>query len=271
MPTVYADSDKLHFFEAGNGTHVIFVHGSCGGGGQWGSLSRELSNYLRCISLDLFGSGESEIWPLEREWTNQDDERAIDAVLDHVAVPAHLVAHSGSGHFSYPTIKNRRDQILSITLFEPTYFHLLRQEGNPLFAEPTAMSNDYRAAIDDKNLDQAMASFVDVWAKKKRVWAGLPDTVKDMMRLGSNRLYHEWMVPWLEEPTRHDLASLNLPILLFKGTETLPSMHRVCEIMQDSLPNCRYVEIDGAGHMSPFTHAKVALPEMIEFLSAIKE
>ncbi len=271
MPTVRVDGDKLHFFESGNGTPIIFVHGSGGGGGQWGGFCRELSNSYRCISLDLFGSGKSEIWPLEREWTTRDDERAIGAVLDYLGVPVHLVAHSGGGHFSYPTIKNRRDQILSLTLFEPTYFHLLRQEDNPLFTEPTAMSNNYRAAIEDKNLDQAMASFVDVWAKKNGVWASLPDKVKDMMKLGSNRLYHEWMAPWFEKPAQNDLAALNLPVLLFKGTETIPSMHRVCEIIQGSLPNCRYVEIDGAGHMSPFTHTKVALPEMIEFLLAFKD
>jgi len=47
-------------------------------------------------------------------------------------------------------------------------------------------------------------------------------------------------------------------------------MHRVCEIVQKTLPNCQVVEIDGAGHMSLFTHAKVTLPEVIGFLSAVK-
>jgi pimeloyl-ACP methyl ester carboxylesterase len=270
MPTIDVDGDKLHFVENGSGIPIIFVHGSCGGGGQWGGLSSGLSDRFRCVSLDLFGSGKSEAWPFEREWTNRDDERAINAVLDYLGVPAHLVIHSGGGHFSYPTIKNRRAELLSLTFFEPAYFHLLRRENNLLFAEPTAMSNNYRAAIDNKDLNQAMASFVDVWAKKDGVWAGLPDPVKDMMKRASNRLYYEWMTPWFEEPSRNDLAGLNLPILLFKGSETLPSMHRVCQIMQETLPNCRFVEIDGAGHMSPFTHAKVALPEMIKFFSEDK-
>ena len=92
MPTVYVDGDKPHFFEAGNGTPVIFVHGSCGGGGQWGGLSRKLGDDFRCISLDLFGSGKSEIWPLEREWTARDDERAINAVLDYLDEPATLLS-----------------------------------------------------------------------------------------------------------------------------------------------------------------------------------
>jgi len=183
--------------------------------------------------------------------------------------PAHLVVHSGGGTFAYPTITNRRDDILSLTLFEPVYFQLLRQENNPLFAEPTAMSINYRSTIDDNNLDLAMASFVDVWAKKDGVWAGLPEPVKDMMKMASNRLYYEWLGIWLEEPSRADLTALDLPVLLFKGSETLESMHRVCEIIQEALPNCRAVEIDGAGHMSPFTHGKIALPEMMDFLTAI--
>jgi len=270
MPTIHVDGDKLHFFETGNGTPIVFVHGSCGGGGQWNGLSADLSDNFRCVSLDLFGSGKSEAWPLERKWTTQDDERAINAILDYLGKPAHLFVHSGGGCFSYPTIKNSREQILSLTFFEPAYFQLLRLDNDPLFAEPEEMSNHYRAAIDDDNLDRAMASFVDVWAGNVGAWASLPDTVRAMMKIGSNRLYHEWKTPWLEEPTRSDLAALDLPVLLFKGNETIPSMHRVCEIMRQSLPNCRYVEINGAGHMSPFTHAKAALPVIREFLSKVK-
>ncbi|MCP5087830.1 MAG: alpha/beta hydrolase [Rhodobacteraceae bacterium] len=265
MPTIQVNGDKLHYFDVGNGTPIVFVHGSCGGGGQWKSLAAELSRSYRCISLDLFGSGASEAWPLSRKWAPNDDERAINAVLDRLAEPAHLVAHSGGGHFSYPILKSRRDQILSLSLFEPTFFHLLLQENNPLFSWPKSVSEEYRAAIEDGNLDQAMAIFVDGWAQKKGVWAGFPDAAKNMMKQGAHRLYHEALFPWIEEPACRDLAALNLPVLLFKGTETVPSMHRICEIVRGCLPNCRYVEIQGAGHMSPFTHSKAALPQMNEF------
>ncbi len=269
MPSIDVDGDKLHFFDAGEGTPIIFIHGSCGGAGQWGGLSKALSENYRCISLDLFGYGASEDWPLSRTWSNADDERAIDAILDLLDQPVHLIIHSAGGLFSFPTVKNRRDQLLSITYFEPTFFNLLGQENNPLFAEPKAMSDNFRAAIDEGNLDKAMASFVDVWARQDGTWESLPDPVKDMMKKGANRLYHEWVSPWAKEPQRQFFATLDLPVLLFLGSDTLASMQRVCEILQTDLPNCRYLEIEGAGHMAPFTHVKEALPEVTRFLSAV--
>lgn len=132
------------------------------------------------------------------------------------------------------------------------------------------MATNYRAAMNDRDLDRAMASFVDVWARNEGTWARLPDPVKRMMLLGSGRLYYEWLGPWLDEPSRSDLAELDIPTLLINGSNTIDSMHRVCEISSQSLPNCRHVEIDGAGHMSPFTHAEDVLPAVRAHLASAK-
>jgi len=47
MPTIYVDEDKQHFFGAGKETPIIFVHGNCGGGGQWKFLAAEHSLRIR--------------------------------------------------------------------------------------------------------------------------------------------------------------------------------------------------------------------------------
>ncbi len=262
MPTLNVDGDKLHYFDEGTGVPIIFVHGSCGGARQWRALAAGLKEDYRAVCLDLFGSGESQSWPIERKWTAQDDGRAIDAILDLLGEPAHFVIHSGGGHFAYPTIRHRPQNIRSLTFFEPVYFHLLRETGDPLFAQPEEMANRYREALDDGNREQAMAGFVDAWAGSDGAWNALPDQIKSAMKVGSDRLYHEWTTNWHEQPTRQDLANLDIPALLFKGTETIESMHRVCEIVRDSLTTCSYVEIEGAGHMSPFTHAAQVLPSV---------
>lgn len=267
MPFLEVGGDRLHFFADGTGAPVIFVHGSCGGGGQWKALAGALKDDYRTLCIDMLGAGQSEAWPLEREWTLDVDARCVNAVLDHLGEPAHLVVHSGGGHFVYPTLQSRRTSILSLTMFEPVYFHLLAEAGDPLFEEPVGIANRYRSLVDGGDREAAMADFVDSWAGIAGAWQSLPERVQDSMRLGSGRLYHEWLSIYRKAPSLADLAALDIPLLLFKGQRTIPSMHRVCELIAGAVPECHYVEIDNAGHMAPFTHAQQALPAIAGHLA----
>ena len=259
MTIIDVDGDRLHFIDEGAGAPVVFVHGSCGGARQWKGLASALGDECRTVCIDLFGSGQSESWPIERQWHVDEDSRAINAVLDLLAEPVHLVAHSGGCHFAYPVIRDRPDRFLTTTLFEPLYFHLLRQGGDALFEEPQAMSIRYREAIDAGDAEAAIRGFVDKWTSPG-VWDAFPEKTRTMMRSGAGRLYHEWLIPWLEAPGRDDLGAQAIPALLIKGSRTLPSMHRVCDIVAGSLPDCRYHSIDRAGHMCPFSHAGQVAP-----------
>lgn len=259
MPVLNVDGDRLHYLDEGAGTPVIFVHGSCGGAGQWRGLASRLQENYRTICLDLFGSGLSEPWPLERPWMVEDDSRAIRAVLERIEGPVHLIAHSGGGHFAYPALQVARDRVLSVTLLEPVYFHLLQWDGDPLFDEPREMAAAYRAAFDEGRGEDAIEGFVDKWVGPG-AWRALPDRVKATMRSGAARLYHEWLLLDLKAPSRADLAALDLPVLLVKGSRTMAAMHRLCDIVARALPRCRYETIEGAGHMSPFTHVEQVAP-----------
>lgn len=259
MPILSYGSDELHYQVWGDrGRPVIFVHGSCGGGGQWKSLATMLGDEFRCICSDNPGIGRSGPWPEDRVWSVADDEAALKALLSEVGEPVHLVMHSGGGHFAYPLIRDNADKLLSLTFFEPVFFHLLRQADDPLFGEPKGMVERYRNFWDAGQTEDALADFVDTWARQRGTWKGLPEAVKDLMRSGGPRLYHEWDSPWFEHPDIDQLAGLELPVLLFMGNKTIEAMKRVCAIMREAMPGCTFVEIEGAGHMSPFTHAKIA-------------
>ncbi len=267
MPTWKVNGDRLHTLDEGAGTPVIFVHGSCGGAGQWKALASRLQDNYRTICLDLFGSGLSEPWPLERPWTVADDSRAIHAVLERIEGPVHLIAHSAGAHFAYPALQAARDRVLSVTWLEPVYFHLLRQDGDPLFEEPREMSARYRAAVDAGRGEDAIEGFVDKWVGPG-AWGALPDRIKATMRVGAARLYHEWSTLDLEAPSRADLAALDVPVLLIEGSRTIASMQRTCEIVARTLPRCRFETIEGAGHMCPFTHAERVAPLIEAHLAA---
>lgn len=165
MPTISVDGDRLHYTDEGAGAPIIFIHRSCGGAGQWRGLAAGLKHRYRTVCPDLFGSGQSQHWPIERKWSARDDGRAIGAILDLIGEPAHFVMHSGGGHFAYQTIKDRTQQVRSLTFFEPVYFHLLRETDDPLFAEPEEMANRYRSSMDQGDREKAMAEFVDAWGQ----------------------------------------------------------------------------------------------------------
>ncbi|MEM7727270.1 MAG: alpha/beta hydrolase [Cyanobacteria bacterium P01_A01_bin.45] len=50
----------LFWREIGQGTSVIFLHGSWNDGSQWVSLMEYLAKDMQCVAPDLFGFGESE-------------------------------------------------------------------------------------------------------------------------------------------------------------------------------------------------------------------
>lgn len=254
MGMLDVDGDRLHFLEAGQGPPCLLVHGSCGGARQWKGLMGLLASDYSLYAVDLFGAGESEPWPMEREWTRADDERALNALLDQIGRPVHLIMHSAGGQFAWALIARRPGDFLSLTFYEPVLFQLLRETGDPLFEEPASMAKRYREEMDRGNWEGAMRGFVDHWVHAG-AWDDMPEDVRALMTRGAGRLYHEWLMPHWDWPLADDLRQVALPVLLLKGTETLAAMHGLCEIAAETFPDCRFETIEGAGHMGPFTHA----------------
>ena len=258
MPFIDVAGDTLHYTDEGSGTPVIFIHGSCGGAGQWSGMAGDIQTTHRAICLDMIGAGKSSPWPAGREKDPDVDANCIDAVLDRIEGPVHFVIHSCGGIYAFPSLLKHRARILSVSIFEPVFFHLLRLTGNPHFAEARGMAQRYRDHFDRGDVEGGLALFVDHWASAEGTWAGMPEPVRAKMRTWSVRLYHDWQLVDDDTPSLDDIASLGIPMLLVNGSKTLPAMHAVCELLQNRIPGLTRATIEGAGHMSPFSHASEA-------------
>lgn len=272
MPAIVVGADRLNFIDEGSGPAVVLIHGSCGGAGQWKSLAAGVRGAgFRSLCVDLLGAGDSSAWPVERVWRQGDDTPTLSALLDNVREPVHLVLHSGAGLFAYPLLEQRPQALRSLTLFEPVFFGLLHEAGDPTFAEPRAMASQFRARRDAGDEEGAMAGFVDTWARAEGVWAQIPEPMKARMRTYAARLYHEWAEMPMPLPRRGDLERLRLPTLLLKGSDTIASLHALLDIALAAIPEARLVTLAGAGHMAPFTHADAALPAVVEHLRSVED
>jgi pimeloyl-ACP methyl ester carboxylesterase len=266
MSLIQVGCDRMHFFDEGIGVPVVFIHGSCGGGRQWQSLATPLLPQYRVLRPDLVGCGASGCWPIGRRWTVQHDVAALDAMLDQLGEPFHLVAHSHGAHAAYQIVRRSGSQLLGLTLFEPTYFHLLRLDEPALFREPLLMAQRYRGAIEVGDYESGMRGFVDTWAQATGTWDGLTSRTRQAMRQAQGRLYDEWMTIFGDEPSLRDLAAIDVPVLLIKGEKTLRSVHKICDLIRTTVSRCTFVEIEGAAHQCPFTHASVAFPVLLQHL-----
>ena len=257
----------VHYQEGtGSGPAVLFIHGSCGAGSQWKRLANNIGEKFHTFSIDLPGCGHNTPWSAKDKWNPAIDTAAIDALISRIDADVHLVLHSAGGHLAFQSLINNRDQLRTLTMFEPTYFNLLKSHDDRSFAQPDEMARTFQQHMDSDNIDAAMESFVDAWAKHTGTWKGFPKSVKDTMKNSAHRLYFEWDNIYGDTPTIEELSEFELPFLLVKGTNTIDSMHSVCSLIESAIPEISYVEVDGAGHLCPFTHTEIVTPVLIAHL-----
>ena len=68
----------------------------------------------------------------------------------------------------------------------------------------------------------------------------------------------------------HDIdeyAAITCPTTLLRGTRTPRPAATLTGLLAESLPRARLVDISGAGHMSPFTHADHVRSAILDHLS----
>lgn len=260
MPHIKVDGDELHFTDQGEGPLVLLVHGSCGSRGQWKRFIGEMGSGWRTVAVDLLGCGASTAYPLERAWDANLDAKALGALMDDLDEPFHFVGHSAGCLYSWEPLRQRPDQIKSLTLFEPVFFDLLREFSDPREDWPIKMAKGYCGRVDAGDMDGALEFFIDEWAGQTGTWQATPDPVKDMLRLGGGRLYYEWRTRMRPEPLIRsaDLAHPIAPTLLIEGADTIPAVQGVMDLFATSRPGMIRHTIKAAGHMLPFTHADQA-------------
>jgi pimeloyl-ACP methyl ester carboxylesterase len=208
--------------------------------------------------MDLPGMGDSFEMPIARVWTVEDDARAVAAMLDVIKHPVHFVGHSAGCVFSWPALAASPERIRSLTLFEPVFFALI--EDDPTYAFPKETAEGYVRLADAGDLEGAMTFFVDRWADRAGVWAAMPEKVRSLMRKGGARLRHEWcsglkggFYPQDKESWVQELTAV--PTLLVQGGATIPAAARVCDRFAQLRSGATRLNVPGAGHMVPFTHA----------------
>jgi pimeloyl-ACP methyl ester carboxylesterase len=236
---------------------VIALHCSGAGAGQWRPLRDALDSRHELFAPEHYGCDSSGPWTGEHAFTLADEAATTIELIDCSDCKVHLVGHSYGGGVALRAAVERPDRIASLTLYEPSAFHLLKEmgaRGAAALAEILAINARTAEGVISGDYRGAATAFVDYWGGSG-AWARLRPSVQAALTRWAPKAPLDFRA-LIDEPTRASTyTDLRFPALIMRGEHAPGPTRLIAEMLPTLIPAARFVVIAGAGHMGPLTHA----------------
>lgn len=244
----------VHLARRGDGplAPVVMVHSTGLSGAQWRRLGRRLDRRGHHVAVpDLIGYGETDAWPGPGPFVTGADLAIVEAVMDLVGGPVHLVGHSYGGRVALQAAARRPELVRSMAMFEPVAFGVLRSTRDPEgLADIEGDDRDPRFIDDGFGGSEGwMEMFVDYW-NGEGAWAAMHENQRRSFMRSARKIFEEVRETSLDDIPHTAYEPLEMPALFISGRQSTPAGRRTSAILGETLPAGRHVEVD-AGHMAP--------------------
>jgi pimeloyl-ACP methyl ester carboxylesterase len=243
MATVGISDISLYYERAGDGPTILFVHGIFGDADAWTDQAARLSDRYTCVRYDRRGYTRST----RGAGTVTDALHANDAaaLIEALGLAPCLVVGSSSGAAITVDVALRHARLLrGVVLSEPPLFSIYPDAGQALMSEV------------GPRIDEAMATGgppagVDAFMSTvcPGLWSIVDDDRKARYRANAEIGFTDLQSPSLDT-TPADLAGVALPALVLSGSASHPSFRSVAYHLATALPDARFVELEGSGHVT---------------------
>lgn len=235
---------------------VIALHCSGADGGQWRKLPAVLGPRYEVFSPSFIGCADIGPWTGERAFTLADEARAVIGLVDALDAPVHLVGHSYGGGVALKVASARPSSIASLTLYEPSAFHLLRQigeRGRGALAEIEGVAAGVAAGLVAGAYQAAAAHFVDYW-NGTGAWANLRPGVRETLVQWLPKAPLDFRALIEDTTPLTSYGRISGPVHIIRGQYARDPSRLIAEVLARSLPQATLDIVPGAGHMGPVTH-----------------
>ena len=236
---------------------VIALRCSGGGAGQFDTLNNVLGEGFDFHVPDYFGTESVGAWTGAHAFTLADEATHTISLIDACNADIHLVGHSYGGGVAMKVALTRPGRIRTLTLYEPSAFHLLLEmggEGADAHFEISNVVESVHEGVLTGDYRSAVAHFVNYWNGPDS-WDAMRENTQGALIALAPKLPLDFRA-LLEEPTPlEDYLGLAVPVHILRGEKAPRPTRLIAELLAQTMFQSRLTVVAGAGHMGPVTHA----------------
>ena len=265
-------ASRLCTEEQGQGTPVVFVHGSVADRRVWNASREAIARQHRFIALSqrYFGA---EVWddsgPRFSTATHADDLTAFIKTLN--VGPVHVVGWSYGGDIQLVPAVQHPELVKSLFVFEPglaTFVteaadvKVVADDGNAMAAPGIAASE----AGDDV---EALRLFLDGVNDQPGAFEGFSSLVRSIFTDNARTIPLELAAPPPPTITCVQLGQIRVPVAIVRGELTRPYFRIIADTASRCIPGSRLVVLPKARHLAPGQDPSAFNEALLDFLKSI--
>jgi pimeloyl-ACP methyl ester carboxylesterase len=168
-----------------------------------------------------------------------------------------LVGHSYGGGVALHIAARRPQRIASLTLYEPSAFHLLKEmgvEGRKAHAEVVDVARGMREALDAGAPDRGAACFIDYW-NGTGAWPSMKPALREEILAYLPKGPLDYAALEAENTSSAVYAGFGFPVMIMRGGRSPRPVRLIAGHLLRQIPAALSFDLLEAGHMGPITHA----------------
>ncbi len=282
---IEANGVSLAYVEQGTGQPVIFVHGTLGDYRYWYPQMEPFAKRYRAIFYSRRCSYPNKYVGDYMDDTIAKNAEDLAAFVEKLgAVPAHIVGHSYGGFITLYCALKHPELVRTLVIDEPAALPLIiKNPQNPLSIFPFFLRHPSTAiamiriankalipaqkAIRRGDAKEAVRMFVSAAQGREDGFEQLPDPVRSLLLDNGESLKAEADPTLMPRFGREDASLISAATLLVKNELSPKIVHRIVDILAETMPNSEVVTFPGGSHLLHLENPKEFNERVLGFLA----